>query len=81
MTHRSQERKTDHGKLLIHNQVHNAIVTMVTRLELPSKPKRALEEFWSQRQKQRGLASVQLWNCGYQENRECGKQHGGGDFI
>lgn len=68
MTHRSQGLKADLGKLLIHSRVHNAAVTMVTRISAPPKPRRALAEFRSHRQKRGGLASVplELWVPGEQ---------------
>ena len=68
MTHRSQELMADLGKLLIRCRVHSAAVTMVTMLPLPPKPRWALAEFRSLKQRQGGLASVlqELWRPGEQ---------------
>lgn len=60
MTHRSQELMADLGKLLIRCRVHSAAVTMVTLLPLPPKPRWALAEFRSLKQRRGGLATVPL---------------------
>lgn len=51
MTYRSEELQADFGKLLIQSHVHRAVVTMVTRLVLPSKTQQTLAMFQSQGQK------------------------------